>query len=568
MSILNKLFKIVSVKSTRVLIILMALSIIASLLELGGITLLYPYLDYILNHDKVAKSVLYSIYSEYKYNSSTNEFLLIFGIGSILVVLLSGFIGSYSRILVDRYIWTLNVLLIERSFKKHLQLPFTEFKKMNSNKITNDIIYEVGVFINGIMIPIFDLLPRIFILSMSIIVLAFIDVKVASIIFSSIFFIYFFIFRFVRERLSAMSKHRFELQQALLDYVSSSIRAMKDIKVNNSQQFFIKQVSKPAKSYSKLNQSISIFSLIPRYVLESLVFCSAMIFLILNQSSGKINSLIPVLSLYAISAFKLIPHIQGIFAAFTKIKFNLKSLDIVYSNTLSINTENSIEKKCYNFNKLEISDIYFKYDDTDEYLLENISLSIFKNEFILFVGKSGSGKSTLIEIILGLIKSHSGNIHYNGILLTNDDILSTKFKLGYVSQDVILFEGSLKDNILLHNSHISHNNIIEEVINIACLDDVIASIGGSIHGQISEGGKNLSVGQRQRISIARSLFNSPDILFLDEATSALDYLTEKSIISNIKKLGITVILITHNRDLIPLSDSTYEIVNSTLLKLK
>ena len=108
---------------------------------------------------------------------------------------------------------------------------------------------------------------------------------------------------------------------------------------------------------------------------------------------------------------------------------------------------------------------------------------------------------------------------------------------------------------------------LNKISEIACLEDVIKSIGGTLDGKIYEGGKNLSVGQRQRVSIARSIFNNPQLLFLDEATSALDSNTELNVILNIKSMGTTVILITHNSNLITHSDATYELRNSTL-KLK
>jgi ABC-type bacteriocin/lantibiotic exporter with double-glycine peptidase domain len=539
----------------------------SSLLELGGIGLFYPYLDFLLNPQEIFKSGIFNPIYKYLNFSSTNSFLFWFGIVAIILVITSSTVGAYSRILIDRYIWRANILLIRLSFKRYIEKSYVELKKLNSNNITNNIITEVSVFINGLMVPLFDAIPRIFILLLSSILLFFIDFKVALSIFSGTFLIYFGVFRYFRKRLSVMSEKRFEMQQALFDYVNSSIRAVKDIKVNNSQDFFIKRVEKPATSYSRLNQAISIFSLMPRYFLEAMVFSTAMLVLLINQSTNSVNEIIPILSLYAIAAFRLIPHIQGLFTAFAKIKFNIKALSIISSHLNEIESHEIHRTYINKFESIETSNVSFGFSDSDKFLFHGVDFKVSVNQFVIIVGKSGTGKSTFIEILLGLIEPAEGQLILNGKPLTGNQVLSGCLSIGYVSQDVILFEGTLKENIMLYKNKDMDESWLMKIAEIACLEDVIKSIGGTMEGKIYEGGKNLSVGQRQRVSIARSIFNNPELLFLDEATSALDSKTELNVILNIKDMGTTVILITHNTNLITHSDATYELKNSTL-KLK
>lgn len=539
----------------------------ASILEIGGVGLFYPYLDFLLNPLQIFNSNIFNTIYYFFNFSSTDSFLFWFGVAAISLVVTSSAIGAYSRVLTDRYIWSANILLIRLSFKRYIEKAYLDLKKLNSNNITNNIIVEVGVFINGLIVPLFDAIPRIFILFLSSILLFFVDYKVALSIFSVTFLIYFGIFRYFRKRLSFMSEKRFEMQQALFDYVNSSIRAVKDIKVNNSQDYFINRVEKPATTYSRLNQAISKFSLMPRYFLEAMVFSTAMLVLLVNQSTNRINEVIPILSLYAIAAFRLIPHVQGLFTAFAKIKFNIKALDIMSSHLEEKESQYIQKNYVENFESIETSNVSFGFADSDKYLFHHINFKVSSNQFVIIVGKSGSGKSTFIEILLGLIEPKEGTILLNGHPLTGMEVLSSSLNIGYVSQDVILFEGTLRENIILYKNKDMDEGWLNKVTDIACLDDVVKSIGGTIDGKIYEGGKNLSVGQRQRVSIARSIFNNPQLLFLDEATSALDSNTELNVILNIKSIGTTVILITHNSNLIMHSDATYELRNSTL-KLK
>jgi ABC-type bacteriocin/lantibiotic exporter with double-glycine peptidase domain len=168
----------------------------------------------------------------------------------------------------------------------------------------------------------------------------------------------------------------------------------------------------------------------------------------------------------------------------------------------------------------------------------------------LLFGESGSGKTTLIEILLGFFPPNKGEIILNGKLYKRNLLLSSKLNIGYVSQDLILFEGGLIENITLkkEDQRNHKNKDIKELLSFCYLDDVVKSLGG-IDGFISEGGKNLSEGQKQRIILARALYKQPDLLVLDEATSALNKNLEKKIIETLIEKKITIVLITHNESL-------------------
>ena len=136
-------------------------------------------------------------------------------------------------------------------------------------------------------------------------------------------------------------------------------------------------------------------------------------------------------------------------------------------------------------------------------------------------------------------------------------LLSKKTTLGYVSQDIILFEGDLVENITLRSNYQLKidDKKIADLINLCSLEDVIQSIGG-INGFISEGGKNLSAGQKQRIILARALFKEPELLILDEATSALNSKLERKILQKLQQSNMSILMITHNESLKEFSNKT------------
>ncbi len=191
-----------------------------------------------------------------------------------------------------------------------------------------------------------------------------------------------------------------------------------------------------------------------------------------------------------------------------------------------------------------LDNITFGYNPQGPPLLENFSLSINPGQRVALVGGSGSGKSTIGRLVCGLLEPWSGTVSIDGKLLQDfppDHIART---LAYVDQEIVLFEGSVRDNIALWKSTISNRQMSQALRDAAILDDIMAR-PNKYDTLIEEGGRNLSGGQRQRLEIARALAPSPPIVVFDEATAALDPVTEMEIDDNLRKRGCTYLIIAH-----------------------
>lgn len=192
----------------------------------------------------------------------------------------------------------------------------------------------------------------------------------------------------------------------------------------------------------------------------------------------------------------------------------------------------------------EMKNVTFGYTTTIPALIENFNLKLKPGSRVALVGGSGSGKSTVARIASGLYDPWQGEVLLDGKDRKNIARNIITSSLAVVDQDVIVFNGTIKENISFWDSMIPEKHIINSAQD-AVIHDVIAARNNGYDSDVMEGGTNFSGGQRQRIEIARALSGNPTILVMDEATSALDPTTEKTVMDNIKKRGCTCLIVAH-----------------------
>jgi ABC-type multidrug transport system, ATPase and permease components len=196
-----------------------------------------------------------------------------------------------------------------------------------------------------------------------------------------------------------------------------------------------------------------------------------------------------------------------------------------------------------NFNFNEVT---FKYPTGNRNSLENITLELNKGETLGIVGKTGSGKSTFIKQLLKIYPEGTGDLIIDGVNISQLDRKKLRDKLGYVSQENILFSRTVRENIMFGKPDATEEEMME-AIRLSAFDEDLKRMPEGLDTLVGEKGVSLSGGQKQRISIARSLIRKPDILILDDALSAVDARTEQRIIGHIKNTreDKTTIIITH-----------------------
>ena len=233
----------------------------------------------------------------------------------------------------------------------------------------------------------------------------------------------------------------------------------------------------------------------------------------------------------------------------------LKTLDLLMSIPDERPEDKVIVKPDSLANDISLSDVSFQYPETDTLALSNINLTIAAGEKVGIIGRVGSGKSTLGRLLLGLYQPQQGTIKVGGIDIRQLDIADLRKKVGYTAQDGYLFYGTIRDNIALGNPWADDYSILQAARTAGALD-FIQSHPAGFGRLVGEGGKNLSGGQRQAVSIARTLLQQPDILVLDEPTNSMDNTTEAVFRQRLKEQisEKTLVLITHRTSMLEIAD--------------
>ena len=377
--------------------------------------------------------------------------------------------------------------------------------------------------------------------------------------------------RVLKKKLNAIGKRNQDIQSRIAKWRIQSIYGLKDVKVLNRQDFFIRNYYESGKVGAELATKYAVLNNLPHLVIETIFMVTILGFMMALLTSGQnLSAFLPQLMAFGVAAIRVMPSANRINTYMTEIAYEQPSLDFVYENltdAMKTNKKMAAERAkvaggaLHLEKEIRLEGITFRYPDGDRNIFTDASMVIPKGKSVGIKGASGAGKSTIVDILLGLLHVQKGEITCDGanIFSNYESWLS---QIGYIPQSIYLIDESIRDNIAFGIDEREIDDVrIREVAAEAQLLEFIDSLPEGLDTKIGDRGVRLSGGQRQRIGIARALYHNPEILVFDEATSALDNETEAALMGAINSFHgrKTMIIIAHRLNTIENCDLIYEV---------
>lgn len=350
-------------------------------------------------------------------------------------------------------------------------------------------------------------------------------------------------------------------------YLIQSINHFKYLKATNYFKKYSVKLNNVINETEALNFKIGNYYAIIEGLKEpiAIIIICSIIFLQIHILNLPLQGIMVCLLLFYRSLIQF-TLLQSGWQMFTQNIGSMNSIANISSELKKQKESNSISNSETSIKFIELKDIQINYSNNT--ILSKINLKIFANQTIAFVGKSGVGKTSLINVIMGLFPPSQGEVFINGTNLQKFDLNEYRNKIGYISQDVVIFNDSLFNNITFFDEPTTGNLVkfwkVVDMVSLTCFIQDLQEKENSILG---DNGILISGGQKQRISIARELYKEPELLILDEATSSLDSETESVIKESISRLKgqTTILIIAHRLSTIKDADAIYLLNNKKII---
>ncbi len=552
---LKKIFYLIK-DHKRKFILSLLLFFVASIFDLIGIGLIYPYIQVIEEPGIIANYIPIEKLNTFILSFTNYQIVLFISILLVVMYGIKSFITFKAQRAIQYYIYLITHNVKMKLYSAYLKADYEYHLENNSARLISKISGEVQNFTHSVLQSFLFALYDLFFLVALIIVIIITTPTLLLVVGALVFFFALF-YRFTKNKTLEYGRIGTYANMDLTSYVNQGLRSTKIIKLNGVQNYFIKNAANTSEKIVHSSTSFYSFMILPKIALELLLIISLVGFVLFtilkNQGVGVLQSLTPLLATIAVASFRVIPSINRLINSVSKIKHGEACVNVVYEDMYNI--EQDIEAKNFHIkksdiyfeNKIELRNVSFKYKNSDEYALHNVNLGIAKGQSIGIMGPSGAGKSTLVDIILGLLYPCNGDILVDGKSIY-EDIKGWQNRLSYVPQMIYLLDDTIRKNIAfgVEEDDIDEKRL-ERVIEAAELKNFIDALPEGARTMIGENGVRLSGGQRQRLGIARALYKGAEILMFDEATSSLDNETEKIVTDAIDSLSgtKTMIIIAH-----------------------
>ena len=564
---IHKLLVVLDKSQLRRLVLVMAGTLVASMLEMIGIGAIPAFVSLLVEPGRLTAALPQSALTGWIRQIDLAS-LILYGAGLLASLFLlknlylAALIYAETRLTAD-----VTTSVSNRLFCAYIYSPYTFHLQRNPAALVRNLDDEIihGVeFIKGGM----HLMREGLVLAVVFFLLILVDPLVSLSVFSLLALASGGFYLVVRRALTASGQLSQEHWSRQVQLVNQALGAIKDVKMLGREPHLMKLFSLEVNCIQRHEAFYLVVSALPKLFLEVLAIAALLLVAAAFVLLGRpVQAMLPVLTLLGVAVVRLVPSITIINVSLADIRYKRSAFDLVCAELEHL--EASIASQCRPAvtqsepkklqDSIRLEDIHYRYPDAPTEALQGVSLKIDVGAAVAFIGTSGAGKSTLIDIILGLLTPTSGKVHVDGRDI-QQNLFAWQRQIGYIPQDIYLIDDSIRRNIAFGLPDDEINDLaVARAVQAAQIEGFVHSLPEGLDTLVGNRGIRLSGGQRQRIGIARALYHDPSVLVMDEATSALDDETERDVIEAIGRLrgDRTVIMIAHRLTTVRNCDRLY-----------
>lgn len=579
-SVIKKFNKLLNSKQKSRLVILGIVTVIGAFLEVIGVSLMLPLITAIMQPDIISTNKYVAYVCGILDLHSHRTFVIVCIIAVIIVFIFKDLFLIMEYYIQARFVYNNQFAMQQRMLSGFINRPYEFFLSAESGEILRSIQSDVTntyVLLTNLLGMCTEIVVAIAITTTIFII----DPIMTTFVIVMMVVVVMTISKFIKPILKKKGEERYFHSSLMYKWLLQSITGIKEVKVSAKEDFFKENFEISGKKYISAEKWSTVFSNIPRLMIEMVSVCSTLAFIAFMIYKGKeIETLVPTLGAFAMAAMKLMPSANRIVGAINQIVFYEPSLNKLLMDIELFEEDekkygkyrkskiNVADKKLTFNDKIELKGITYKYQNSDKIILDNADMIIPIGKSIGIVGASGAGKTTAVDLLLGVLLAKEGQILADGVNVM-DNYSEWLSHIGYIPQSIFMLDDDIKSNIAFGiKKEEQDEERIWESIKEAQLEEFVKGLKDGIDTQIGERGMRLSGGQKQRIGIARALYSDPEVLVFDEATSALDSETESAVMSSINSLHgkKTMIIIAHRLQTIKECDLVYKVENGKIIR--
>lgn len=526
--------------------------LLRSLLNFMGLAALLPVLYLILDSENIhSNNYLSTLYNHFGFTSNTN-FVIAIAIAVVVFIAVKCLINLLLYRFERDYIYSLYRYLSRNLYISYFNRGLSFIKSSNSAVLSRNVNVVCYTFVAGVLRPLATIFSESMLFALIFVSIAIYNPVAAALVVAIFIPAVVLYATLIKQRVNRYGTIENEAQRRKFRDTVETYRGYADIQINNAFTGMLSAFDSNTETMVDVGAKNATISTLPQIFTE--IALAAGMALLVSLSVGLESGEMKILfGIFAVAALRLMPSIRAVMGAWTSLRYNRYAIDIIRDADIlePVSTEDNSAERLEFADKIVVSNLFFRFEDSQSNVLTDINFEIKKGEKIGINGRSGAGKTTLFNLLLGLYTPTAGAISIDGCPLSDENRRKWQNAIGYVSQSVFLTDSTLLANIALgcKEEDIDMERI-NSAIEAASLSEFIASLPNGINTRIGECGALLSGGQRQRIGIARALYKRAEVLFFDEATSSLDNQTEQSINEAIVSLAeanssLTIVVIAH-----------------------